>query len=129
MTYRAIAAGSSGRTPVRFSQRLRWTVEHGHANNFANYYASVAYWYQDRLAAADPLPGLAELVPRLDGDYAEARALLDDTVAQASGVRDYLGEPHLLHLRAFQAGRSFSAGRWSQAITELHEFRREHGLS
>jgi len=32
--------------PIRFTRALRWTVEHGHANNFANEYASVAYWYQ-----------------------------------------------------------------------------------
>ena len=115
--------------PVRFSRRLRWTVEHGHANNFANYYASVAYWYQEPLAVASPLPGPGELAPRLDGDYAEARELLAETVRLASLDDDYLGEPHLLHLRAFQAGRSFSAGRWSQAIAELQEFRREHGLA
>jgi hypothetical protein len=115
--------------PIRFSRRLRWTLEHGHANNFANYYSSVAYWYQEPLAAADPLPAPADLVPRLDGDYAAARELLADTVRAASLHDDYLGEPHLLHLRAFQAGRSFSAGRWSQAITELREFRRQNGLT
>jgi hypothetical protein len=114
--------------PIRFEQRLRWTLEHGHANNFANYYASVAYWYQEPLAAADPVPAPAALKPRLDGAYLEARTLLNDTLARASAVTDYLGEPHLLHLKAFQAGKSFSAGRWSQAITELREFRRDHGM-
>jgi hypothetical protein len=33
--------------PIRFTRSVRWTVEHGHANNFANEYASVAYWYQN----------------------------------------------------------------------------------
>ena len=32
--------------PIRFDRSLRWTIEHGHANNFANDYSSVAYWYQ-----------------------------------------------------------------------------------
>jgi hypothetical protein len=32
--------------PIHFAQSLRWTIEHGHANNFASGYASVAYWYQ-----------------------------------------------------------------------------------
>jgi D-arabinan exo alpha-(1,3)/(1,5)-arabinofuranosidase (non-reducing end) len=114
--------------PIRFSRQLRWTIEHGHANNFANYYASVAYWYQQPLAAADPLPSREELLPRLDGDYEQARALLLDTLEKASGPSDYPGAPHLLHLRTFQAGRSFSAGRWSQAVAELTAFRQVHGL-
>ena len=46
--------------PIRFTRALRWTVEHGHANNFANEYASVAYWYQtEPHAAFPPLPGRA----------------------------------------------------------------------
>jgi hypothetical protein len=32
--------------PIRFRKSIRWTIEHGHANNFENDYSSVAYWYQ-----------------------------------------------------------------------------------
>jgi hypothetical protein len=32
--------------PIRFRKSIRWTLEHGHANNFENDYSSVAYWYQ-----------------------------------------------------------------------------------
>jgi len=32
--------------PIRFQKSIRWTIEHGHANNFENDYSSVAYWYQ-----------------------------------------------------------------------------------
>lgn len=32
--------------PIRFRRSIRWTIEHGHANNFENDYSSVAYWYQ-----------------------------------------------------------------------------------
>ena len=42
--------------PIRFTRSLRWTVEHGHANNFANEYASVAYWYQTEPHAPFPRP-------------------------------------------------------------------------
>ena len=60
--------------PLRFEQSLRWTIEHGHANNFANGYASVAYWYQDPVAApATPLPSREELLPPLPDDYADLR--------------------------------------------------------
>jgi len=69
--------------PVRFRRSIRWTIEHGHANNFENDYSSVAYWYQtephkpfpvlpaDRLppgevAAAKPAPGIPGLIEAED---------------------------------------------------------------
>jgi hypothetical protein len=57
--------------PIHFSRSLRWTIEHGHANNFANDYASVAYWYQEPIAAADELPEPEDTLPALGG-YQEA---------------------------------------------------------
>jgi Protein of unknown function (DUF2961) len=51
--------------PVRFQESLRFSIEHGHANNFENDYCSVAYWYQTEPHAAFPaLPRAAERVPR-----------------------------------------------------------------
>lgn len=32
--------------PIRFQKSIRVTVEHGHANDLANTYASVAFWYE-----------------------------------------------------------------------------------
>jgi len=32
--------------PIRFQRSIKATIEHGHANNLANDYSSVAYWYQ-----------------------------------------------------------------------------------
>jgi len=32
--------------PIRFNKSIRATIEHGHANDQANDYSSVAYWYQ-----------------------------------------------------------------------------------
>ena len=32
--------------PIRFRKSIRVTIEHGHANNLANDYSSVAFWYQ-----------------------------------------------------------------------------------
>jgi hypothetical protein len=32
--------------PVAFRKSIRVTIEHGHANDRADYYSSVAYWYQ-----------------------------------------------------------------------------------
>jgi hypothetical protein len=49
--------------PVRFERRIRVTIETGHANELANDYSSVAYWYQ--LGRSDPLPPLPPLADRL----------------------------------------------------------------
>jgi hypothetical protein len=40
--------------PIRFQKSIRWTIEHGHANNFENDYSSVAYWYQTEPHKAFP---------------------------------------------------------------------------
>jgi hypothetical protein len=53
---------------------VRWTVEHGHANNFANEYSSVASWYQPEPHATFPaLPARDALRPALPPAYDEAR--------------------------------------------------------
>ena len=49
--------------PIRFNHSIRWTLEHGHANNFAIDYASVAYWYQTMPHSPfPPLPSRDALV-------------------------------------------------------------------
>jgi hypothetical protein len=50
--------------PVRFHKSLRVTIEHGHANNFANDYCSTAFWYQAEPHGPFPaLPPVAERRP------------------------------------------------------------------
>ncbi len=68
--------------PVHFSTSIRWTLEHGHANNFANNYSSVAYWYQTPLATLPPLPGAADMLPPLAEGYDEARAAMLRTAGE-----------------------------------------------
>jgi hypothetical protein len=75
--------------PIRFQRSIRWTVEHGHANNFANGYASVAYWYQTPLATSQPeLPSRDELLPPLDERYPVLRERLQALSRQASEQAD-----------------------------------------
>jgi hypothetical protein len=60
--------------PIHFGRSLRWTIEHGHANNFANNYSSVAYWYQTEPHA--PFPALPErdaMRPPLPPGFDEVR--------------------------------------------------------
>ena len=54
--------------PIRFKKSIRYTIEHGHANNYENDYSSVGYWYQfephkiftPSLNEADRIPVLTE---------------------------------------------------------------------
>ena len=55
--------------PVRFQERVRLTVEHGHANNLANDYSSTGFWYQlEPHKPFNPLPPASERRPRNRGD-------------------------------------------------------------
>jgi len=55
--------------PIRFQKSIRVTIEHGHANNFANDYTSTAFWYQAEPHKAFPtLPPAAERLPRAGAD-------------------------------------------------------------
>jgi len=71
--------------PIRFKKSIRATIEHGHANNFANHYSSVAFWYQTEPHA--PFPKLPSVVERLPRDAALAsRAIPENAVL--IGVED-----------------------------------------
>jgi len=49
---------------INFRKSVRITIEHGHANDLANDYVSVAYWYQDEPHAPfPPLPDAAGRMP------------------------------------------------------------------
>ena len=51
--------------PVYFQESLRFSIEHGHANNLTLDLASVAYWYQvEPHKTFSPLPGKAERKPK-----------------------------------------------------------------
>jgi hypothetical protein len=53
-------------SPITFTQSLRATIEHGHANHRSDNYFSVAYWYQTEPHAPFPaLPSLEQRIPRL----------------------------------------------------------------
>ena len=53
-------------SPITFTQSLRATIEHGHANHRSDNYFSVAYWYQTEPHAAFPaLPPVEQRLPRI----------------------------------------------------------------
>ncbi len=111
--------------PVQFSTALRWTIEHGHANNFANTYAAVAYWYQN------PTVGVAigsrdELALELDDEHDRAFALVSEVMLAARAQREEGGPDNFF--AAGRAARPYSSGDWAGAVAAMTEFRERHGL-
>lgn len=55
--------------PIHFQKSIRVTIEHGHANNFANDYSSTAFWYQaEPHAPFPPLPPAKDRHPHEGND-------------------------------------------------------------
>ena len=54
--------------PVRFSSRIRVTIEHGHANHLADDWASTAYWYRLGPGPTESVPPVAQRLPNRPGD-------------------------------------------------------------
>jgi hypothetical protein len=53
-------------SPIPFTQSIRVTIEHGHANHRSDNYFSVAYWYQaEPHAPFPPLPPVDIRLPRM----------------------------------------------------------------
>jgi hypothetical protein len=115
--------------PIRFQQSLKWTIEHGHANNFENDYTSVAYWYQIEPHAAFPdlpetehrLPRLPEIVLQVDEARARAMMKVDIDALMRPGPK-----PDSL-MRAVRAygigGRAVKEGRWEDALAIFNSAR------
>ena len=60
--------------PVRFSESVKVTIEHGHGNHLCNEMSSVAYWYQALPTPAFELPPVAQRKPVLrkeDGTWVQ----------------------------------------------------------
>ena len=51
--------------PVHFTESIKVTIEHGHANHLCNEMSSVGYWYADRPSAVVAPPPVAKRMPVL----------------------------------------------------------------
>jgi len=99
--------------PIRFTSSIRWTVEHGHANNFANEYASLAFWYQaEPHAPFPPLPPRDEMRPPLPADYEDARSAFIAVAREA--LRHPPGDE--LFARIAPISEHYYAGRFAEAL-------------
>jgi hypothetical protein len=67
--------------PIRFKKSIKMGIEHGHANNFENDYASVVYWYQSEPHHKFPsLPGREDRFPVLPEIFWEIREIRDTII-------------------------------------------------
>ena len=72
--------------PVIFHRSLKFSIEHGHANDRCDDYSSTAYWYQTLPHAPFPiLPPPSERLPRTDITVLPADLPLSPTDRQPSG--------------------------------------------
>ena len=116
--------------PIRFKKRVKWTIEHGHANNFENDYSSVAYWYQKEphkpFAA---IPPLEERMPRFPSDFEDLWNRLTDIGLRAFALSEKLRkmEPNFDEL-GFTASKGVLEGRFEvakKALDRLEELIRQ----
>lgn len=83
--------------PIRFAQRIRVTIEHGHPNHLSDDWASTAYWYQVGAPAALTIAPVGERLPLRPQISAPVRAsgapasLADEVEAQRAARAARLG--------------------------------------
>ena len=75
--------------PVRFRENVKMTIEHGHANDYASDYSSVAYWYQKEPHAAFPeIVPVAERRPRMDEGFESAHDKFEVLTARVIAAQE-----------------------------------------
>ncbi len=100
--------------PIPFSKSLRVAFEHGHANDRADFYSSVAYWYQAE--PHEPFPELPPVEKRLPFalESMENFVLPEWEAAHADGRSVF---------EDAKAGLRFAAPRLAAALTSYYDQR------
>ncbi len=112
--------------PIRFKQKIKWTIEHGHANNFENDYSSVAYWYQkEPHKKFMPFPEAKERIPRLPHNYQEIWEKYIDTFAKIFSKQRQLRDkfPDKTDKLFQDAAHEFMQGKYQIAKANLETIR------
>jgi len=71
--------------PIRFMKSIKVTIEHGHANNFANDYSSTAFWYQ-----SEPHGPFPALLPQKDRRPVQGDDPHDRAYAEFAKLQTYV---------------------------------------
>jgi len=103
--------------PVAFQKSICVTLEHGHANDYANDYSSTAFWYQVEPHAPFPkLPPVEERFPRFPDEFWHGYDILMEALRIMSGTewREHMNLDELRALRrnAMRGLDSFMHQRW-----------------
>ena len=78
---------------IRFKKRIKWTIEHGHANNFNNEYSSVAFWYQkEPHKKFPPLLTPEKRIPRLPENFSNIWSEYSNLSIKMFGKIEYSGD-------------------------------------
>jgi hypothetical protein len=114
--------------PVRFDERIRVTMEHGHANHLADDWASTAYWYQTLPSPSLTIPPVGGRLPRRvesppadgvapaeTGVRAERIRRRDERLAELVAKRETWFEQRAQAARTHQAKNAENARRVREA--------------
>lgn len=74
--------------PVRFSERIRVTIEHGHNNHLSDDWASTAYWYQTLPSPVISILPVEQRLPSMPGDRTPERVPRDRLTAERVAAID-----------------------------------------
>jgi hypothetical protein len=116
--------------PLRFERSIAWTIEHGHDDNYANDYTSLAYWYQIEPHAPFPaLPGIAGRLPRHDPLVMEAEAARVRALRRMEQINTAQPAPSFetqmsLFLKLGAGCRALYAGNAQEALATFAEIER-----
>jgi len=112
--------------PIRFKNRVKWTIEHGHANNFENDYSSVAYWYQkEPHKDFGSFPEAKERIPRFPDNYKEIWQEYIDTYTSLNAKKFQLKDkfPEKTDRLYQDAAHDFMQGKYQIAKASLEKIR------
>jgi hypothetical protein len=78
--------------PVRFSQSIQVTMEHGHGNHSVNDWASTAYWYQTLPHQPFDIPAVSDRLPIRHGDLGVMPTAPTEPLRQPEATSEEMAE-------------------------------------
>ncbi len=103
---------------IRFKKKIRWTIEHGHCNNFENDYSSVAYWYQkEPHKPFAPLLDQEQRLPRMPQDFDQLWNDVHEVGLRAFAVQEKTQDKDL-DILVQDSAKAFMEGRFD-AVREI----------
>ena len=103
--------------PIRFSKRIKVTIEHGHGNHLSDDWSSTAYWYQtlpspeltilpvEQRLPLRPIDRVVEApLPELTDEQTDARARAAERMERFVAARDEMRRQRQEEVDTWEAG-------------------------